>query len=118
MTKRVAIVGSRDFQNLDVVREYVREQSRDTIIISGGARGVDTVAIEEATRLGLLCEVYPADWEQYGKKAGMIRNQQIVDAADEIIAFWDERSRGTKHTIQRAQRMGKPIVIISDCSLF
>jgi hypothetical protein len=116
----IAVVGSRDFEDLDAVRKYVRELPNDVIIISGGARGVDTAAIEEATRIGLACKIYPADWNQYGKKAGIIRNQQIVDVADEIVAFWDGHSRGTKNTIHQAQRAGKRVTIIntSDCSLF
>ena len=109
---RIAIVGSRDFPRLEEVRQFVYEQERTTVIISGGARGVDSIAVEEARKLHMPYEVYPADWNRYGRSAGFRRNQTIVDAADEVVAFWDGESRGTKHTIDLARAAKKPVRII------
>jgi hypothetical protein len=109
---RIAIVGSRSFTRLEEVRQFVREQERTTVIISGGARGVDSIAVDEAKRLHMPYEVYPADWNRYGRSAGFRRNQTIVDAAEEVVAFWDGESRGTKHTIACAKAAGKPVRII------
>jgi hypothetical protein len=108
----VAIVGSRDYVRLDDVRRFVEALPPGTIVVSGGARGVDTAAIEAAAARGLATKVYPADWMREGKRAGYLRNYAIVDAADEVVAFWDGASRGTAHTITLAQVAGKPVRII------
>lgn len=102
---KIAIVGSRNFSNLALVRAFVQELPRDTEIVSGGGRGVDTVAVEEATALGMPTKVFPAEWEKYGKAAGFRRNIDIVSYADEVVAFWNGESRGTKHAMELA-RMG------------
>lgn len=109
---RIAIVGSRDYPNLDAVRQFVWEQERTTVIISGGARGVDTVAVEEARRLHMPYEVYPAEWSRYGRRAGAMRNHAIVEKATEVVAFWDGKSPGTAITIGLAKSMKKPLRVI------
>ncbi len=109
---KIAVVGSRDYPNLEEVRQFVREQELTTVIVSGGARGVDSVAVEEARKLRMPYEIYPADWNRYGRSAGFRRNQTIVDAADEVIAFWDGKSRGTQHTISLAKAAGKPVRVV------
>lgn len=109
---KIAVVGSRDFARLDEVRQFVREQERTTVIVSGGAPGVDRTAVDEARKLRMPYEVYLADWNRYGRSAGYRRNQTIVEAADEVVAFWNGTSRGTKHTIDLAQAANKPVRII------
>ena len=110
---RVAIVGSRDFPDLALVAQYVVTLEPADIIISGGARGVDTAACTAADVHGLQCFVYLPDWRTHGKSAGFKRNQQVVDACDELVAFWDGTSRGTKHSIDLARRAGKPVQIVA-----
>ena len=109
---KVAIVGSRDFPQWYKVWEFVTYLPPDTVVVSGGARGVDTSAVEAATACGLKVEVYRADWKRYGLSAGFKRNQQIVDAADRVVAFWDGVSRGTADTLDKAALARKPIRII------
>lgn len=104
--QRIAIVGSREYKQLDQVREYVRSLPLDVIVISGGARGVDRAAETEARKRGLAVEVISADWDRLGKIAGFQRNQEIVDRADKVVAFWDGHSRGTADTMARAKRKG------------
>lgn len=106
---RIAVVGSRDYANLDEVRQFVREQERTTVIISGGARGVDDAAVQEARRLKMPYELYLPDWPRHGRSAGAIRNREIVQKADEIVAFWDGKSPGTKITIDMGKAVGKPV---------
>ena len=108
---KIAVVGSRDFPDMELVRAFVRSLPKDTVIISGGARGVDRTAEEEAKKLGMVTEIYPADWQTHGKKAGFLRNKQMVDAADRIVAFHDGVSRGTLHTINLAKAADKPVEI-------
>lgn len=106
--KKVAIVGSRDFADLEFVADVVHTYHSDmTWIISGNARGVDQAAQAAALRAGIPVLIFPAQWEVKGRGAGFIRNQQIVDEADQVIAFWDGKSRGTLDTIHRAIKADK-----------
>lgn len=101
---RLAIVGSRNFANLDLVRSFVCRLRPTTTVVSGGARGVDTVAVEAAQARHLQTHVLPADWDRFGKSAGYKRNAQIVHSVAGLVAFWDGESRGTKHAIDLATR--------------
>jgi len=109
---RIAIVGSRNYSDLERVREYVRSLPTGTVVVSGGAIGVDKAAEFQARRCGLEVEIFIPEWNVYGKSAGFRRNKQIVDAADEVTAFWDGRSKGTLSTIHLAREAGKPVNII------
>lgn len=106
---KVAIVGSRDWPDLDQVRKYVCGLSPDDVVVSGGADGVDDAAEKEAKRMNLARLIYPAQWRRYGKSAGYIRNKKIVEAADRVVAFWFKQSRGTGHTIEITEAAGKPL---------
>lgn len=104
---RLAIVGSRDYPDLDEVRDFVRSLSKDTVVVTGGARGVDIAAEEEARSQGLRVKIHKAEWWKYGKGAGHIRNRVIVDDCDKLQAFWDSESPGTKSVITLAKKAGK-----------
>ena len=104
---KIAIVGSRNYSDLDHVRGIVKSLSRDTEIVSGGAPGVDKIAEQAAIDRGMPTKIFPADWEKYGRGAGAIRNKAIVNYADGVIAFWDGTSRGTKNTIDLADKQSK-----------
>jgi len=116
MTKalRVAIVGSRDYQHLDRVRFAVNCLPPHCVIVSGGARGVDTIAGREALVTGRAIRVYHPQWALYGKSAGMIRNRDIIGDSDIVIAFYDGGSKGTANSIMLARKMNKPLTIIYD----
>jgi hypothetical protein len=109
---RLAIVGSRGFPKLDQVRRYVQGLPKDTVVISGGARGVDEVAAEEARACGLEVEIYFPQYDVYGRSATFKRNDQIVEACDKLIAFWDGTSRGTTYTFTKASRDGKLLEVV------
>lgn len=111
MIRRIAIVGSRDYPAADLVRAYVEQLPRDSVVISGGATGVDSWAVEVAQTCGLPVEVFPADWARLGRKAGPLRNGQIVAAADRVVAFWNGRSRGTLNTIVQGVRAGRHVIV-------
>ena len=108
---RVIIAGSRSYPGgyEGVHRAVVASGFEIATVISGVARGVDTAAILWAEGRGIPVESYPADWEKYGKKAGPIRNQQMADVADALIALWDGKSRGTRDMIERMAK--KPTII-------
>ena len=109
---KIAIVGSRDFPDLEVVKEYVRGLPEGTVVISGGARGVDSTAEAEARLCGLEVISFVPDWNKHGKKAGFLRNVDIVEACDKLVAFWDGKSKGTQHSLTLAKTMGKEWRII------
>lgn len=105
--RRVAIIGSRKYPQWEAVRAYVSGLSPDTVVISGGARGVDTFAMNAARRYGLAVEIYEPDYRTHGKAAPHIRNRQIVECADTVVAFWDGISPGTARMIGMARKAGK-----------
>lgn len=110
---RVAIVGSRKYPDLDAVRRYVETLPKDTIIVSGGAEGVDQSAELAAKACGLNVCIYYPRWDLHGKGAGFARNVLIVLNCDRLVAFWDGTSRGTKHTIDRALAEGLDVKVIT-----
>jgi len=112
---RVAIVGGRDFPNAYVaVFTWLENHAHpDWVIVSGGARGVDAAAKLYAGTNGHGYVEYPADWKTYGRSAGYRRNRDIVANSDAVVAFWDGKSRGTKHSIDIAREMGKPLIIVA-----
>ena len=79
----------------------------DTVIVSGGAKGVDTWAVDAARTRGMEAVIFPADWDTHGKSAGFRRNVDIVKHADRVVAFHANGSKGTQHTIGLAKAAGK-----------
>ena len=55
---------------------------------------------------------FAADWERFGKVAGVRRNHQMAQAGDMLLAFWDGQSAGTAHMVQCMRQLGKPVVVI------
>jgi len=108
---RVAVVGSRDFPKLSWVREFVDELPDTTVVVSGGARGVDRAAEVAAAENDLRVESLQPDWSA-GRGAGLVRNSDIVARADIVVAFWDGASRGTMDTVGKAREAGKPVWVI------
>ncbi len=111
---KIAFVGSRDFKDLEFAKLkmlQIMSENASAIMVSGGARGIDKLAEYCANSRGLKTEIYPAQWEQYGKKAGFIRNEFIIGASDLVFAFWDGSRKGTKHSIHLAIKMKKPLDI-------
>lgn len=108
---KIAIVGSREYSKMKDVSDFVYSLPRDTTIVSGGARGVDQAAERAARRRGMNVKIFLANWDKFGRKAGYLRNVEIVEASDRVVAFWDGFSNGTKHTINIAREKSKPVEI-------
>lgn len=104
---RVIVAGSRTCTNpqdtFDAIKESGFEISR---IISGGAKGPDKFGERYAEQHCIPFTVYPAEWEIHGKSAGFIRNTEMAQNADALVAVWDGKSRGTFHMIQEARKRG------------
>lgn len=105
----LAIIGSRNCPIFDL-GAYLNG-SIDAIV-SGGAKGAEAHAKYFAQRHGIKVIEFLPDYAKYGKSAPLIRNKQIIDNCDEVLAFWDGKSRGTKHALEYAKQLGKPIRII------
>ncbi len=105
---KIAVIGSRDLQVRDL-ENYLPTET--TEIVSGGARGVDTSARIYAREKGLPITEFLPDYNQYGKIAPLMRNLEIIDYADEVYAFWDGVSRGTKFVIENCRRKKKKVHI-------
>ena len=104
--KRILICGDRDYKDWMQVRDYLDTISRTAIIIHGGAKGADSIAGNLATYLNMKVIKYPADWDKYGKAAGILRNQQMLNEGhpDLVVYFHKdlENSKGTKDMVTRA----------------
>lgn len=112
---RVAIVGSRNFNDTRLVASTmnsVLEKYRITEVVSGGARGADTLGEQWAKAHGIPTRVFLADWNRYGRSAGFRRNHDIIAGCDMCVAFWDGQSRGTAHSISLARAARKRVLII------
>jgi hypothetical protein len=81
-------------------------------LITGGARGADTLAFNWALNNDVTVQVIPADWKNNGKKAGILRNIVMIDKCDLLLSFWDCESPGTKHAIEYAVSINKPVTVI------
>lgn len=104
-TARVLVCGSRDWNRPALIAAKLAELPPGSIVMHGTARGADIIAADYAYSLGFEVEHYPADWKRYGKKAGIIRNLEMLDARPNLVfAFWDGKSRGTKHVIDEARK--------------
>ena len=110
--ERVAIIGSRGWKDKEVVYDAVRKLRAGTVVVSGGAPGVDTMAEEEALAIGLIVVVVRAPWDVHKRAAGPMRNRVIEDIADRGIAFWDGQSPGTNGTIELFRKAKKVIDVI------
>lgn len=109
MNTRVIVCGGRDFNNRELCFESLDRylKGHENIeIVSGHARGADALAEEYAKAHGLKLTIFKADWKQYGKSAGAIRNRQMLQYASKeaplVIAFWDGKSKGTRNMIDQA----------------
>jgi len=114
----IAIVGSRSFKDYELlkseIKKFISEKSLETVkIVSGGAVGADTLAEKFAEEKGFETLIFLPEREKYGRNACLVRNTQIVEAADVVFAFWNGISKGTKDSIKKAEKMNKELFIIN-----
>ncbi len=123
---RIIIAGSRSFNDfqlladsvINVISEIKVEDKQSIRIISGGARGADTLGERFAKLAHLELSIFPADWDKLGKRARYVRNEIMVkfacagDGKGVLVAFWDGESKGTKHTIDLACKFGLDVHVI------
>jgi hypothetical protein len=112
--RKVIVAGSRDFNDYALLCSVLDElfPKRNIEIVSGNARGTDRLGERYAEDRWLNCMKFPANWAKYGKGAGLIRNQEMAEYADVLVAFWDYSSTGTKDMITRAKKEGLEVHVI------
>ncbi len=106
---KLLVAGSRNIDNINL-ELYIPKET--TFIISGGAAGVDTLAEEYADKHRISKLILRPRYDLYRRNAPLKRNDEMVDICDQVLVFWDGVSKGTKHTIDYAKKIGKPIEVI------
>ena len=107
---RLAVVGSRTFTDRKLcwkILDDLRTKYNITEIVSGGARGADSYGEAYSDYYHIKKTIFPAEWDKYGKKAGYLRNVDIIKNCDVCIAFWDGESRGTLHDLELCIKYNK-----------
>ena len=117
---KVIIAGTRDFndyaflkKNVDYFLQGINPNSEEIEIVSGNARGADKLGERYAKEHNLPVKLFPANWDKYGKTAGYLRNQEMANYSDLLIAFWDEKSKGTKHMIDIAKKQDLTVIVVA-----
>jgi hypothetical protein len=109
---RTIIAGSRGITCLQAVRDAVNSAPWTiTEVVSGTARGVDRLGEKWADENGLSVTRFPANWDTHGRRAGYLRNEQMANYAEALLALWDGESKGTKHMIDIAVAKGLRVFV-------
>lgn len=103
---KTAVVGSRSILDAEKI-ETLLGSLAISHVVSGGAKGVDSIAENYARKNNLPVTIFKPDWKRFGRGAGMIRNRDIVLESQQVLAFWDGSSKGTLNSINLAIKHGK-----------
>ena len=109
---KIAVIGGRNFQDKNHLGQVLsRVFSEGDTLISGGAKGADSLAENWARWMGFACLIFKPNWKLHGRSAGFRRNHTLISQADKVIAFWDGASRGTAHSLELARKKNVPVEI-------
>lgn len=117
----IAVVGGRDFDDYPLLKRTIDSLIKTMtyggvfdvqyVIVSGGAKGADSLAAQYARENNFDLIEYLPEWGKYGKRAGFVRNELIIKDADIVFAFWDGQSKGTKSSIDLAKKHNKILTV-------
>ena len=114
---KLIIAGGRYFNNYELLKEkvdyFLSNESGDIEIVSGKARGADSLGEKYAKEKGYTVKEFPAKWNEYGKRAGYLRNEEMALYATHCVCFWDGKSKGTKHMIDLAKKSNLNLRVVS-----
>ncbi len=112
---KLIIAGGRNFHNYEqlckVCDNILQDQTNIEIVSGAYYKGADKLGEQYAAEKGFRLTKFPADWNRFGKAAGPKRNEQMANYADALIAFWDGKSKGTKHMIGLANKRKLNVLI-------
>ena len=112
---KVLMCGDRNWTDEETIVKELLSLPKDTLIITGGARGADSIAEAEAYYMGMPTIVFHANWARYAKAAGPMRNStMLMENPDLVIAFHTDisKSKGTADTVCKARKLGIPVKIV------
>ena len=110
---KIIVAGGRDFVSYKSVKKTLDPyKHKISEIVSGKAAGADSLGEHWANENEIHVEPFPADWDHYGNGAGPVRNKQMAEYADALIAFWDGESSGTEDMIKQMESLNKPVKVI------
>lgn len=114
--RKLLITGSRDWNNRVVMDRalfsywYEADRPSDIVLIHGNANGADKMAAQVWAKQGFAVRAVPADWETFGKRAGIMRNLAMLNEEPEhVLAFIKNNSPGASHCAAEAERRGIPV---------
>lgn len=116
-TKKILVTGDRNWVDVKTIVNVLQEYPSGTILVHGACKGVDIICAAVGEALGFMVHAYPADWDKFGRGAGPIRNQQMIDAEHRLdepinvcIAFHDsiQDSNGTADMLDRTVKAEIP----------
>ena len=114
---KIIVAGGRDFSDYELLKEkldeLIGENKEDLEIVSGMARGADTLGVQYANERGYKIKKFPAQWDKYGKSAGYKRNEEMAKYSDTSVCFWDGNSKGTKHMIDLSNKYGLKTFVVN-----
>ena len=114
---KIIIAGSRGFDNYSYLKRrmnlllHEKTKTHEIIIVSGGAKGADSLGEKYARLKGYEVERFIPDWGKYGKPAGPIRNSEMAKYADAAVVFWDGKSTGSNDMINKMRNLEKPLKV-------
>ena len=121
---KVIIAGSREFEDYTLLKSqcdyYLQNKLNDpyctVVIVSGHARGADSLGERYAREMGLRCDIYPADWKTLGKRAGYVRNEIMAKVSNAAIIFLSAygENKGSQHMIDIAKRDGLNVKVVQE----
>ena len=115
---KLIVAGGRDFNDFLLLEKTLIHLSDSTYadqaisIVSGMAPGADKLGYSFAVKHNVVCYPFPANWTKHGKRAGFLRNEEMAQFADALLAF-TSGSKGTEHMIETMERLKKPVFIIT-----
>ena len=112
MELKLAIGGSRTIQQVNIARIIEDNFADPDVIITGGAKGVDSIAEDFARSHGIELVIFRPDYKAHLRGAPIRRNERIVNECSYLLAIWDGKSKGTRYTINYAIKMGKPVHVV------
>lgn len=109
---KIGVIGSRTFSDYTLLEKTLNQFKSIDLIVSGGAKGADLLSEKYAKEYNINTLIHYPDWNEHGRMAGFVRNSDIVNDSDIVIAFWDKKSKGTRDSIKKCHNKNTPVYII------